>query len=332
MSEKERNVMRNINLEAAIWYLFTSPEFFETAALDTDSTLRWFENLAASRDVSNFGRTNQIYDTFKSLRNNLRRGSALARLGDYQLIFDTARSFTGSARGMLEQPLHSWMTEREHHEFEWVRISRATAYTNLIKISLHNAIWGAEIYFSQYLTCQHRRNDDNGFPGSKIVDWYNDEANYYENPFFPPLPDPAIEYVVDKSISCHTGDEVPWTGVWYPGTGLQNHSLSFAIKGMRMQPVYKVIKTTEELRTETCMFPPPETVAIATTWNPVILAPPKTHVPTELWSKAGQQCPREGVWEPTDPGATRRYYRVGDVMLSLGSAHGYTVWRWVSER
>ena len=324
--------MRNINLEAAIWYLFTSPEFFEKAALDTDSTLRWFENLAVSRNVSNFGRNNQIYDTFKSLGNNLRRGLALARLGDYQLIFDTARSFTGSARGMLEQPLHSWMTEKEHHEFEWVRISRATAYTNLIKISLHNALWGAESYFSQDLTCQNRRNDDNGFPGSKIVDWYNDEANYYENPFFPPLPNPAIEYVVDKSISCHTGEEVPWTGVWYPGTGLQNHSLTFAIKGMRMQPVYKVIKTTEELRTETRMFPPPETVAIATTWNPVIPAPPKTHVPIELWSKAGQQCPKEGVWEPTDPGAARRYYRVGDVMLSLGSAHGYTVWRWLSER
>ena len=52
--------MRNLNLEAAIWYLFTSPEFFEKAADDANSTMMWFESLAVRRHVSNFGRNNQI--------------------------------------------------------------------------------------------------------------------------------------------------------------------------------------------------------------------------------------------------------------------------------
>ena len=324
--------MRNFNLEAAIWYLFTSPEFFENAAEDANATMKWFETMAVSRQVANFGRHNQIYDTFKRLACNYTRGAALARLGDYHVVFDTATSVSGSARGMVEQPLHSWMTEKEYQEFDGIRLSRAMLYSNIITSALYNAIWGATSYFSENLKYPERRNDDDGFPGNEIVKWYNSGIEEYDQALFSQLPDPLTDYIIDNSVSCHTGDEVPWTGVWFPETGLEHHSLTFAVKGKRMQPVYKVIKTTEELRTETDMFPPPETVAIVTTWHPVIVAPPKAKTPTELWSKAGQQCPREGVWEPTDPGAARRYYRVGDLMLSLGSAHGYTVWRWVSER
>ena len=51
MKKIERNKMRNINLEAAIWYLFASPEFYEKAAEDADSTMMWFENLASARQV-----------------------------------------------------------------------------------------------------------------------------------------------------------------------------------------------------------------------------------------------------------------------------------------
>lgn len=324
--------MRNFNLEAAIWYLFASPEFYEKAAEDADATMKWFERLAIARQASNFGRNNKIYDTFKKLAFNYKRGATLARLDDYQLICDTADSFRGDVRGLLEQPLHSWMTEKEYDIFDRVWLSRAMAYASIIRRTLQNAMWGATSYFDENLAHPERRDNDDGFPGDKIVGWYTSYLKNYENPMFSTLPDPLPNYLIDKSISCHTGDEVPWTGVWYPATRLEHHSLTFAVKGMRMQAVYKVIKTTEELRTETDMFPLPETVAVATAWHPVIVAPPDTNTPTELWSKAGQQCPKEGVWEPTDPGAARRYYRVGDVMLSLGSAHGYTVWRWVSER
>ncbi len=322
--------MRNLNLEAAIWYLLTSPEFYEAAANDCNVTKNWFESV--SRQFSNFGRNNYIYDTLKKLEGDFRRGATLSRLGDYNLIFQAAESVSGNIRGIMEQPLHSWMTDTEYREFESVRLARMMAYSRLIRLSLHNAIMGASSYFGQNLNYPERRDDDDGLPGDDIVRRYNNNVDYFKQPLFQRLPDPLPEYNIEKSISCHTGDEVPWTGVWYPTTGLEHHSLTFAIKGMRMQAVYKVIKTTEELRTEVKMFPPPETVAIATTWHPVIAAPPKTETITELWSKAGQQCPKEGVWEPTDPGAARRYYRVGDVMLSLGSAHGLTVWRWISER
>jgi hypothetical protein len=268
--------MRNINLEAAIWYLFSSPEFYEKAAEDAESTMKWFESLASARQVSNFGRNNQIYETFKRLASNYRHGAALSTLGDYRLIFDTAGSVGGSARGIMEQPLNSWMTEKEFQEFDHGRLSRAMEYSNIITSTLHNAIWGAISYFSENIKYPERRNDDDGLPGDDILGWYESYMKCNENPVFARLPDPLRNYIIDESISCHTGDEVPSTGVWYPDTGLEHHSLTFAIKGMRMQPVYKVIKTTEELRTELQMFPLPQTVAIATTWYPLRVAPPST--------------------------------------------------------
>lgn len=155
---------------------------------------------------------------------------------------------------------------------------------------------------------------------------------WYKNLPFWKFTDASPEYVIDKSIACRTGDEVPWTGVWYPATGLEKHSLTFAIKGLRMQPVYRIVKTTEELSTPEYMFPPPQTVAVETVWHPVVLSIRKAPANAELWAKAGQPCPKAGMWQPTDPGVAPRAYEVGTPMADLRSAYGITVWRWMSDR
>lgn len=324
--------MRHLHLEAAIWNLFTSTSFFDSTASECEELMDFFGRLAVARKVANFGRNNQIFDKFKTLARDFRRGAELAELGDYHLIWMTARGVGGDVRGIMEQPLHSWMTEVEYREFEEVRISRLITYSSQIVRALNNGMTGAQSFFEPNPEYPERSNDDDGFPGGTIekvyisnVDWYKDQLHWQ-------LPNPLPEYTVDTSVACKTGDEVPWTGVWYPSTGLEKHSLTFAIKGLRMQPVYRVEKTTEELRTEECMFPPPETVAVATTWHPVILSGRSVEPDSELWEKAGEPCPRAGVWRPTDPGAPHRTYAVGETMANLGSAYGLTVWRWTSER
>lgn len=324
--------MRNLHREAAIWYLFTSADFFESAARECEDTMRWFGTLAISRKVSHFGRNNQVFDTFAKRARNFRRGAEQAMLGDYQLLYDTAYFVPSDMRGMMEQPLHSWMTEAEYKEFDEVRTGRLMAYASAIKQALHNALYGAQVYFNPNPNCPQRSNDDDGFPGDEIVESYDSDVEWYKDQLPWELPDPLPEYIVDRSIACQTGDEVPWTGVWYPSTGLEKHSLTFAIKGLRMQPVYQVIKTSEELRTESYMFPPPETKAVPTTWHPLVPSAPPVQANKELWAKAGEPCPKAGVWQPTDPGASRRAYQAGEPMVSLGSAYGITVWRWVSER
>lgn len=323
--------MRNLHLEAAIWYFFTSSEFFEAAARESHETMEWFGTLAISRQVASFGRNNQIFDAFKTLARDFRRGAELAKLGDYQLIWDTARCVRGDIRGMLEQPIHSWMTEAEYTEFDDIRIARLMTFARQITRALNNAMVKGESFFEPNPDCPERRDDDDGFPDDDIVKVYNSNVDWYKEPSFWMLPDPLPEYVIDTTVACRTGDEVPWTGVWYPSTGLEKHCLTFAIKGFRMQPAFRVTKTKEELKAEGVLCPVAETVAVATTWHPV--TPSSHHAETnELWAKAGEACPKAGVWQPTDPGAAQRNYDLGQPMENLGSAFGLTVWRWIADR
>lgn len=324
--------MRNLQCEAAIWYLFTSPDFFEDAARECEKTMDWFGTLAISRQVANFGRNNQIFDKFKQRARDFRRGAELARLGDYRLIWDIATCISGDIRGMMEQPLHAWMSEAEYQEFERVRVGRLLTYAFQISRALNNAMTGAESFLNPDPDCPERRNDDDGFPGEKIYTVYRSHVAWYKDKAFWKLPVPLPEYVIDKSISCPTGDEVPWTGVWYPSTGLEDHSLTFAIRGLRMQPVFRVTKTEEEVAAEGVLCPIPETVAVATTWHPVVALSRPAERTAELWAKAGEACPKAGLWRPTDPGAAPRNFEAGETMASAGSAYGLTVWRWEGER
>jgi len=325
--------MRNLHLEAAIWNLFTSIEFFEAAAKECEDTMAWFGTLAIARGTTNFGRNNQIYDKFKKRACDFRRGAELARLGDYKYILNISEYINGDIRGIMEQALHSWMTEREYDEFEKVRINRLSDYATQINCALHNGIISAESYFHPNPDCPERSNDDDGFPEDSIIDAYESYIRRHKDSFFLKLPDPLPEYVIDRSVACHTGDEVPWTGVWYPDTGLEKHSLTFAIKGLRMQPAFRVVKTIEERHRESgAYFGSPQTVAVATTWHPLIPSDRASDTSQELQAKAGQPCPKAGIWQPTDPGAAQRSYEVGEQMDDLNSAYGYTVWRWIADR
>lgn len=324
--------MRNLHLEAAIWNLFTSTEFFEAAARECDLTMEWFGTLAISRQVTNFGRNNQIYDKFKQRASDFRRGAELARLGDYKVVWDVADGIRGDARGMMEQPLHSWMTEAEYQDFNSFRINRLMTYASQITRAINNAMTGADSFLKPNPECPERSDDDDGFPGGEIVEVYNANVNWYKKPLSWDLPDPLPEYVVDKSVACRTGDEVPWTGVWYPDTGLDHHSLTFAIKGLRMQPAFRVIKTKEELKAEGVYLPSPETVAIAATWHPLIPSGRRAESNEDLRAKAGDACPKAGIWQPMDVDAVQRVYGSGETMANLGSAYGLTVWRWVADR
>lgn len=322
---------RNLNLEAAVWNYFTSQEFFEAAARECEQTMDWFGTLAVARGVPALGRNNQIHEKFKQRAEEFRRGAALAKLGDYKFLWRISDAIRGDARGIMEQALHSWMTEAEEREFSNIRLSRLMAYSSQITRALNNAMVAADSFFDPDPDCPERADDDDGFPGDDIVRTYNSYANRFEERFWQ-LPAPVPEYRVDSSISCQTGEEVPRTGVWYPDTGLDRCSLTFAIKGLRMQPAFRIIKTEAELEAEGAYLPSAETVAVATTWHPVIPSGRLIEKEAEMMSKAGEPCPKSGVWQAADVSALECTLELGDPMPNLGSAYGVTVWRWLRDR
>lgn len=302
--------MRDLNFEAAVWYHFTSEDFFKAAAAECKDTMEWFGHLATSRQVANFGRNNQIFDKFKELESDFKRGAALAALGDYSLIWSTAQCVRGDVRGMMEQALNVWMTEDEFREFERVRISRLITYAGRIESALNNAMTGADYYSRPNLEFPLRGKHDHGYPGTELAEWYFAYVDYYDRPLYWKLPDPIPEYSVDLTISCMTGDEVPSTGVWYPDTGLDDHSLTFAIKSQRMQPAYRVTKTKDELRAEGAQCPKTETIAVETLWHPLTISP--------LSSDAQGD-------RTTEPDAATRTYGAGERMMQAGTPYGIKV-------
>lgn len=324
--------MRDMNLEAAIWHLFTSLDFLEAAARECEDTMEWFGTLAISRGVPGFGRNNEIFDKFKAFARDFRRGAELAKLGDYKFIWNMAGSVRGDVRGMMEQPLHSWMTNAEYQEFSDMRISRLLTYAGQITRALNNGMIKGKSFFHPSPECPERANDDDGFPGEEIIKSYRWNKDRYKLLSSWDLPEPLPEYVIDRSVACKTGAEVPWTGVWYPETGLERYSLTFAIKGMKMQPAFRIIKTKEELKAEGAYLPSTETVAVATTWHPLIPSGRPVQQDAGLMSKAGETCPKIGVWQAADMSALERTFEAGEPMPSLGSAYGLTVWRWLRER
>ena len=206
-------------------------------------------------------------------------------------------------------------------------------YASSITCALNNAFIGADSFLDPDPEWPEGSNDDDGFPGDRLVKAYRSYTSLYSNAPFLVLPSPLPEYVIDWSVVCRTGDEVPWTGVWYPSVGLERHSLTFAIEGLKMQPAYQVTKTVEERERESggAIFSSPETVAVATSWHPVILSGRQTEIVQELRARAGELCPKAGVWQPMEPGAAQRVYKVGETMASLGSAYGITVWVWMTD-
>jgi hypothetical protein len=262
--------MRNLQLEAAIWYLFTSKEFFEAAAQECEAVIDWQIYLATSQHGLKCSPNKEVVEKFRKRAHEFRRGAELARLDDYQFVWDTAGWIGSDIRAMIERSPNGWTELAQSPEFNGGTISRLSAFAGRIESALNNALAGAESFFDPDPECPERSNDDDGYPGDDIVGWYDDYVGRYKEPPICTLPDSLPEYMVDMTIACLTGDIVPWTGVWYPSTGLERHSLTFAIKGLRMQPAYRVVKTTEELSADENMFPYPETVAVATTWHPVI--------------------------------------------------------------
>ena len=202
--------MRNLNLEAAIWNLFTSIEFFEAAAGECLETMDWIGSIATSRGAVSFGRNNQIVDTLETLGRNLQKGIELARIGDYESIWDTASSVPSKVRGMMEQQLHGWMTEAECEELSSVRISRLMTYAGQIESALNNAMTGADAFYDLDPEGASRMNDDDGFPGDTIIKWYRSYVGFYTAPLHWNLPDPLPEYRVDPRSHVRPG-------MWYRG-------------------------------------------------------------------------------------------------------------------
>lgn len=324
---------RDLNLEASLWYFFTSPEFYEMAAKECEDLRDMFSGAAKVHGKTTYKRNGQIHDAFNTAARNFKRGAGFARLEEYNVIYDAAGSVQSDIRGMTQWSSPDvWMDDAEREAFHR-GTGRVLVYHELIQHSLANGLKGGAKYISPTNVYKDR---DNGFRDSSIISKFAFYNTYYD--FGWQVPSPLPQYKVDKSISVKTTELCPITGAWYPVVGLERHSLVFGIKGYPMPAAFFCDKTMEELSAESkdgeVFTSDIETIAVDTTWHPVKLVEPAndSETPIKLMRcNGGEPCPGNGYWwTPAKPGAGREF-KQGEIMPKFQSDYGATIWQWSSD-
>lgn len=300
------------------------------AAKECEDTRDMFGGAAAAHAKTTYKRNGQIYDAFNTAARNFRRGVDFSKLNEYNVIYDAAGGIQSDIRGMTQwSSPEVWMDEAESKAFSRCT-SRIISYYSLIQHALYNGLKkGVE-----YIDVDDLNKDlDEGFPDSSIV---SDFSSYNtEDKFGWQLPSPVPNYAIDQSITVKTTEVCPWTGVWYPDTGLERHSLVFAIQGLPMPPAFHCDKTMEELAATNgkAYSDDIETTAVETTWHPVRLTESATQIATlsseKLRCEANKPCPRNGYWWTPAKEHSRRYFQQNEIMPDFpNSTYGKTIWQW----
>lgn len=329
--------MRNIDKEAWLWQFFTSPQFYEQAAQACDAVADYFASLALAKGMGNYGRNNQIYDAYRENARDFRRGAEFTQHDEYSVANNAAVGVNSTGRGIAVNlwPFH-WMDEKELAEFTRLD-DRAGGYANFVEYALQNGLTGGDKYLDKDSHEPEILNQDDGFPGDRIIeefDFYNQECGYGWT-----IPDPLPHYTVDRTRPCKTTETVPWTGVWLPETGLEQHSLTFAIKGKPMQPVYRIEKTAEEVEAlqeqgvEFKYLPTgqPLCKAIETTWYPLVPeeAPAKLSSSERLRALPNDVVPKTGSWwSPAfhEAGGVRHFQQGERFPATAMTSYGAVIW------
>ncbi|MCX9158027.1 hypothetical protein OPU71_18030 [Niveibacterium sp. 24ML] len=316
---------RNLSREAHLWYTITSPETMDRARDHLQAAVNiMIPQAQAHPFIADYapvpywgGRMEDLLRTFANAR-------ALLVQGEYGEMIGWGGALMNIPRGLREGNMN-WMS---------------TGVDDLMgQLNLAVGVCGR---FNDALTQSQRLKDDEYKTGA--LDWRicvprdvsipgDNIARFYESAVYPVRPFEIPEYAPDKSITCKTGEIVPWTGVWVPADGMGKAALAFARKGIQiMQPAYPVISEDEETGWQ-------EFDIVECVWHPVkptgrmVPLPPTEQEPdtgdaASLRCPANQPCPQAGWWSTPAKADSRRLFAAGEVMPEFGSDYGATIWQW----
>lgn len=141
-------------------------------------------------------------------------------------------------------------------------------------------------------------------------------------------------YRLNPQVTVKSGDRVPQTGIYLPDVDHGFPTLLIKSDDEMVGEANEASVVIDPAVSEQKGYRPTlwtlvERVA-DTSDTPAVAAP--LHAEDEpLRARAGQPCPKAGVWQPQDVNAVERAYQAGEIMADLGSAYGFTVWQWVRD-
>ena len=344
MNEVITPVERDMNKEAWLWYHLTSVEFAQAARQAMQDFLTYYIEIAESKGAWGTGRTDQIAQYMARFVREYDAAIELMKHGDYEPIWEVAHAIRGAWSGISHSVLPlPWLSREEHKVFDKIS-DRTDAFASEIRETLENAFRKGYGALKDNPDWEIYNRDDGPICGDIFLTLpFLKERHGYPIE----IPTPTPQYDIDYSRSCKTGETVPWTGVWYPETGLDRYSLAFAIKGQPMQPAYHVDRTAEDARQEAIAqgldltmedYDSTEiTRAVPTTWHPLIPSsrPPEQSVSGRLRALPNEIVPRTGWWwSPAFSGADAlRHFNQGEHFPSTETTnYGGVFWYYDADR
>jgi hypothetical protein len=157
-------------------------------------------------------------------------------------------------------------------------------------------------------------------PGS-LSTRYSEESRGALNP-----PATWPQYRANASVTVKTGQPVPRTGIYLPAC--PDSCAALLIKDYECFPatVGYNPKTMQNVSESSTTWTLVERIADSGGGTPGATDPIAAGI--RLRAAAGETCPREGFWLTPAKTDSRRHFKAGEVMPSVGGDYGATIWQW----
>ncbi|WP_137938809.1 hypothetical protein [Chitinivorax sp. B] len=303
-------MQRNLSYEAHLWYTLTSPDYvMQAKGILQDAFDVLMDCVKATPYIGDYPPVPYWGSVVEELLNSFDNALAMLKQGEYGEMMGWGGRLMQVPRGFDEGNMN-WMQGRAE-EFMSL-LNKAGSYcSDYNRALVMSREYGSASYKDGTGDWRFEMPEDMGIEG-------NDIALYYEKYVFPNPPAELPEYAPDTSITCQTGDIVPWTGVWVPTTGMGTAALVFARKHVQiMQPSYEIVSRdadgyVDQYNLVHTTFHPVKPTGRMLPWpQPAAAAEPLERLRCE----AGQPCPRTGWWwSPAGGEQGRQYFEQGQLL------------------
>jgi hypothetical protein len=316
---------RHLSQEAHLWYTITSPDYIAASKDKLQVAFDFLhERVLKHPFISGYSPVPHWGGVMEDLLGRFDNALALLKQGEFGPMQDWASRLSDIPRGFDESNME-WLSQPDQVQFKamldetygicsdfLISMAMSQRYSDPDYVG-GSGEWGQDI------------PEDVGIAGSNI-------ALNYEEAIFPVLPDQIPEYAADTSVSCKTGDIVPWTGVWVPSTGMGTAALAFARQGVQiMQPAYEIASVDEDgyasFNLMDCIWHPVKPTGRVVE-HPLLATLRHEATGARGRCEAGHRCPREGWWFTPAAQDSRRVFKLGEVMPSVKADYGQTIWQW----
>jgi len=319
---------RNLSQEAHLWYTISSPEYIAQAKTKLqEATLFMRERVLKHSFIANYAPVPHWGGVMEDLLD--RFDNALETLKNWE--FEPMQRWAGRMkdipRGFDESNLN-WLTPADQDTFMQLLDHTYSICSEFLRAVAMSEMYSDANYKDRSADWHHDIPEDVGIEGNNI-------ARNHEEYIFPTLPDQIPEYAPDTSMSCKTGDIVPWTGVWVPSTGMGTAALAFARQNLQvMQPAYEIASRDDDgyatFKVVDCAWHPVKPTGHLIE-HPVLAQLKREQANARGRCESGERCPREGHWFTPAAQDSRRMFQLGEVMPSVGGDYGKTIWQWAGE-